>query len=294
AHAARGLPGGAGRDRAPLRRRAAQRAGARARGQRGRGQGGARGDGAAGPIRGPHRPGGGDARGRGAPRRPAVRRCRRTRARAGDPRLPRRRGDQPRGGRRRAPRPRRVDPVGHCRGRAAAGPARPFGGDGHVSLTISNRDQVCFEGRACTEERRLRNVKGSLFADYVRMIRRQKQVEWTRVLAPEDRRYLSERIRQDRWYPMAAFERLGNGILREIAHGDLVLVRMWGRYQVDEQRQMYTSLIAEGDPVETLFRFRVLRATFFDFEALTVPLIHEDEAHMIIRYHMGKSAEEAA
>src|SRR5262249_53188550 len=126
------------------------------------------------------------------------------------------------------------------------------------------------------------------------MIRRQKQVEWTRVLAPEDRRYLSERIRQDRWYPMAAFERLGNAILREIAHGDLVLVRMWGRYQVDEQRQTYTSLIAEGDPVETLFRFRVLRATFFDFEALTVPLIHEDEAPMIIRYHMGKSAEEAA
>src|SRR5262249_23874958 len=102
------------------------------------------------------------------------------------------------------------------------------------------------------------------------------------------------RIRQDRWYPMAAFERLGNAIPREIAHGDLVLVRLWGRYPGDEQRQMYTSLIAEGDPGEAVGRFPAVRATCFDFAALTVPPIHQEEAHMIIRYHMGKSAEEAA
>lgn len=139
-----------------------------------------------------------------------------------------------------------------------------------------------------------RQVKGSLFADYVRMIRSQKQIAWDRILAAEDLRYLRERIVPDRWYPMATFERLGNAILREIARGDLIQVRMWGRYQVDQQRRIYPSLVADGDPVETLCRFRVLRSTFFNFEALTVALLHDDEAHMVIRYHMGNPAEEAA
>jgi hypothetical protein len=139
-----------------------------------------------------------------------------------------------------------------------------------------------------------RQVKGSLFADYVRMIRSQKQIAWDRILAAEDRRYLRERIGAEQWYPMATFERLGDAILREIARGDLIQVRMWGRYQVDQQRRIYTSLVADGDPVETLCRFRVLRSTLFNFEALTVPLLHDDEAHMVISYHMGNPAEEAA
>jgi hypothetical protein len=53
-------------------------------------------------------------------------------------------------------------------------------------------------------------------------------------------------------------------------------------------------LLAPGDPPETLARFRVLRQTFFDFDALDVPLLHDDEAHIIIRYYMGNPAEAAA
>jgi hypothetical protein len=137
-------------------------------------------------------------------------------------------------------------------------------------------------------------VKGSLFADYVRMIRSQKGYDWSADLAPEDLIYLSTRIQPNDWYPMATFERMGNGILRHIAHGNLDTVRMWGRFQVDQLRILYPTLVAEGDPIETLTRFRVLRATFFDFEALEVPLLHEDEAKIVIRYQMGNLAEEAA
>ncbi|MDQ3299914.1 MAG: hypothetical protein M3619_25325 [Myxococcota bacterium] len=38
----------------------------------------------------------------------------------------------------------------------------------------------------------------------------------------------------------------------------------------------------------------MLRQTFFDFEALSVPMLLEDEAHIIIGYHMGMPAESAA
>ena len=133
-----------------------------------------------------------------------------------------------------------------------------------------------------------------LFADYVRMIRMHKGIDWTKQLGDEDLRFLEMRIESSGWYPMATFERLGNAILQEIAHEDLQAVRMWGRLSVDQLCASSPQLLAEGDPVETFMRFRVLRSTFFDFEALQIPTLAEDHAEVVIHYHMGNPAEEAA
>jgi hypothetical protein len=139
-----------------------------------------------------------------------------------------------------------------------------------------------------------RQVKGVLFADYVRMLRRHRGVDWGEHLETEDLPYLAMVIEPDRWYPMATFERLGNAILRFIANGDLLAVRMWGRYSVDQLRVTQPSLVEAGDPVETLNRFRVLRSTYFDFDALDVRMLHDGAAEISIAYHMGMPAEEAA
>jgi len=140
----------------------------------------------------------------------------------------------------------------------------------------------------------MRNVRGVLFRDYVRMLRSQKAVDWTQHLPPEDISYLSTKIEPDAWYPMSTFERMGNEILRSVARGDLFPVRLWGRYSAAQLRAAHPSLLEPNHPIETLNRFRVLRATFFDFVALEVPMLHDDEAHIVIGYHMGIPAEEAA
>lgn len=140
----------------------------------------------------------------------------------------------------------------------------------------------------------MRQVKGVLFADYVRMLRIQKNVDWSQHLPPEDLPYLKSKVVLDDWYPMAAFERLGNQILRTLAHGDLEAVRQWGRLSADQLRALHPMLVAPRDPVETLNRFRVLRATFFDFESITVLMLHDDEAQIVVAYGMGMPAEEAA
>lgn len=140
----------------------------------------------------------------------------------------------------------------------------------------------------------VRNVKGVLFADYVRMIRSHKNVDWAKLLPREDLFYLRTPIEPLEWYPMETFERFGNAILTEIAGGDLEAVRMWGRLSVDQLHEASPMLVAAGDPVETMMRFRVERATYFDFEALEIPTLVEDHAHVVIHYHMGDRAEEAA
>jgi hypothetical protein len=140
----------------------------------------------------------------------------------------------------------------------------------------------------------MRHVKGVLFLDYVRMLRSHKGVDWLRHLPPEDHGLLNDRIDPRGWYPMDAFERFGELILQYVARGDLQAVRMWGRLSVDLLRAGTPALVEAGDPIETLNRFRVLRGTYFDFEALQVPMLHDGEAQILIGYHMGPIAEEAA
>lgn len=143
-------------------------------------------------------------------------------------------------------------------------------------------------------ETKKRHVKGILFADYVRMIRGQKTTDWARHLPAADLAYTTQKIDLAGWYPMSTFERMGNAILSEIAHDDLDAVRMWGRFSVDALRSATPDLVSPGDPVETMMRFRVLRATYFDFDALTLSSVTEDHARIHVHYYMGRVAEEAA
>ena len=133
-----------------------------------------------------------------------------------------------------------------------------------------------------------------LFLDYVKMLRAQKSADIRQFLQPDDITYLQIQIDHDGWYPMGVFERLGNAILATVARGEQFPVRLWGRYSASQLHKAYPTLLAKGDPVETLNRFRVLRETFFDFPAISVPLLHEGEAQLLIHYHMGPVAEEAA
>lgn len=144
------------------------------------------------------------------------------------------------------------------------------------------------------DARFMRQVKGSLFVDYVRMLRAKKGVDWARYLEPEDLPYLEQHIGPNDWYPMTAFERMGIAILAEVARGELGLVEQWGRHSIDWLCNIHPNLVAPNDPRESLMRFQVLRQSFFDYPALTMREINDDEASIGIAYGMGAKAEEAA
>lgn len=139
-----------------------------------------------------------------------------------------------------------------------------------------------------------RRVKGSLFVDYVRMLRGRKDTDWSRLLAPEDLGYLVQRIEPEAWYPMPTFERMGLAILTEIAQGDLETVRGFGRMSIDWLCQSNPHLVAPGDPRDSLMRFQVLRRSFFDYAALEIQGISDGEASICVAYGMSPRAEEAA
>jgi hypothetical protein len=139
-----------------------------------------------------------------------------------------------------------------------------------------------------------RKVKGTLFVDYVRMLRAHKGADYTSYLYPEDMEYLLSRIDPAEWYPMRTFERMGIAILSEVAHGDLETVRQFGRISIDWLCHQHPTLLARGDPPTTLMRFQVLRRTFFDYAALELTSLCDGEAAVAVSYEMGPVAEEAA
>ena len=139
-----------------------------------------------------------------------------------------------------------------------------------------------------------RFVKGTLFVEYVRMLRSKKDVDWSAHLQPQDMPFLAQPIEPMQWYPMETFERFGLAILREIAKGSLEAVQAWGRYSIDELRATHAELVAAGDAVESLMRFQVLRGSFFDFRAIEILEVTDGEARIQVAYGMSGAAEEAA
>jgi hypothetical protein len=140
----------------------------------------------------------------------------------------------------------------------------------------------------------VRNVKGILFADYVRMLRVHKSTSLGDHLQAGDFEYLSQRIDPVAWYPMDVYERMGLAILAEIAGNDLGLVRHWGRQTIDDLALAQPELFASADAREIFMRFQVLRQSLFDYPAVRITAIHDGEARLEISYGMSPRAEEAA
>ena len=126
------------------------------------------------------------------------------------------------------------------------------------------------------------------------MIRSNKQLPFDGYLEPVDRALLAQPVDEDGWYPMETFERLGIAIVQEVARGQLPAVRMWGRFQVQQIVRAHPTLVAARDARETLMRFQALRRAFFDYDAIVVAEVLDDEATIEIAYSMGAKAEEAA
>lgn len=137
-------------------------------------------------------------------------------------------------------------------------------------------------------------VRGALFADYVRMIRSFKGLDWSEHLGAAELAAIDGKIEPELWYPMEVFERLGNAILAHIAGGSLEAVRAWGRVTVDQIRALQPELVTPDDPGQTLVQFHEFRGRFFNFDPIELVYSVQGEAALRIRYFMGQPAEEAA
>jgi hypothetical protein len=131
-----------------------------------------------------------------------------------------------------------------------------------------------------------RRVKGTLFVDYVRMIRSRKDVDWSKYLEPEDLEFLDEHVRilPSSWYPFDTFERYGLAVLEVIAGGKVEFAHMWGRMSTDLLLGVYTTMLEPGDPAESARKLDIVRSGFFDFPGISVELASDTLLVMTVRF----------
>ncbi len=140
----------------------------------------------------------------------------------------------------------------------------------------------------------VKKVRGILFLDYVRMIKKRSDIDWSKYLSAEDMVYLRRHIYENEWYPFDVYERMGIGIIKEIAGEDYETVRQWGRLASKSLVKSYKSLLSMNDPMESLMRFHILRGSYFDFDPIYIRNLSPFFAKFEINYGLSHIAEKAA
>lgn len=139
----------------------------------------------------------------------------------------------------------------------------------------------------------MRQVRGLLFLDYVRMLRRARVDPG--LLHADDVKYVTtERIDPFEWYPMATFERFGLAILDHIVGGERDAIRLWGRSRLEGVVQAFPELIVANDPPASIEKFHGFFKDSFDFETLTLARLEPGRLELLVSYGMSPRAEEAA
>lgn len=107
-------------------------------------------------------------------------------------------------------------------------------------------------------------VKGSLFLDYVKMIRSNQDKNWDQYLQPADWEIVHGHILPSNWYPFETFARIGWAVFQEVAGGNLELVRAFGRFSIKRLLELYKNILVPGDPAASAERLALLHRTFLE------------------------------
>ena len=137
-------------------------------------------------------------------------------------------------------------------------------------------------------------VRGSVFVDYVRMIRARPDVEWASQLADADERLLERRISDHDWYPFDALERMGGAILGEVAQWDMDRVEAWGRVTLDNLDRRYGGFVTAGAPLASLRGFSEVCPELLNFPGIQVGDLVDGSGRLIIDIPADQHVQTAA
>ena len=136
-----------------------------------------------------------------------------------------------------------------------------------------------------------KHIRGSIFADYVDMIRKNKSVDWSKHISPGDLELTKQIILPGSWYPLEVFSRLGEAIFREVGKGNLEAARLWGRVSVDRLSKLYSiAVLVKGSPLKTLEKFKKISHLFFDFEGFEFTVRGDNHVSIKISPEFGRLA----
>jgi hypothetical protein len=133
-----------------------------------------------------------------------------------------------------------------------------------------------------------RSVKGSVLVDYVRMIRANPDLPWTKYLTPEDMEVVKQMILPASWYDIEFFQRVGLAVFKLVAKENYALLRAYGGSRADKLNLDHPGMVSKGDPRSTLEKYIRIQRSFYSFDAFKI----EEKGPCRILVHIYSTPEE--
>jgi len=128
-------------------------------------------------------------------------------------------------------------------------------------------------------------VKGTMLADIVRMIRKNKDKNWGEYLKPEDWDVINRKILDSAWYPLELYTRFGLAAFEILANGDPRISYMGGQIRGEELfKGVYKSIIIDKYPMKSLHRFVGMYGLLFNFSVFTIEDVGENHVKIFHKF----------
>lgn len=138
-----------------------------------------------------------------------------------------------------------------------------------------------------------RLVKGTIFTDYVRMIRSRKDIDWLEHLSQDDLDFIHDMILSSSWYPLETYKRIGLAVFNIIARGETRIAWLWGRASLNELVEIYKNMVLPQDPIGTIHKFSDFRNRFLNFEWMEMKELAPNQVHVVFNLVFDDDADRA-
>jgi hypothetical protein len=129
-----------------------------------------------------------------------------------------------------------------------------------------------------------KKVKGSMFLDFVRLIRANKDRNWDQYLKPGDWGTINSNILPSAWYPFEMYQRFGMATFNVLAKGNLDMARLNGKISGKMMfENVYKLIVAGKDTLKSIQQFVKIYGSLFNFSMLKFEKVEAKHARV---YHI--------
>jgi hypothetical protein len=122
-------------------------------------------------------------------------------------------------------------------------------------------------------------AKGTMLLDFVKMIRKNRQLNWNQYLKPEDWSIVNSKILPGVWYPADVFTRCSMATFHLMGKDRLETARRNGQIIAGHMfESTYKSLLQNKDPEKGLNQFVLIFGSLFNFTLLKVESLEPGHA----------------
>ncbi|MFO8058763.1 MAG: hypothetical protein R6V10_15860 [bacterium] len=137
-----------------------------------------------------------------------------------------------------------------------------------------------------------KKIKGTVFSEYVRMIKNNRSLDWDKYLTEDDWKLVNEMILPSSWYPLESYARMGLAVFKLLAGGDVNAAWNWGRMSLDGLTRVYKNLVSD-DPAESMRKFAMIQRSLANFALIEVEKADENTLHIVLKASFGEEEDKA-